>query len=88
MNRAGAGFYGMMAVATFFGLGLNFVHMDPISRKDKARTHHYLPESGWVSLPLRDEESVDAALSLFRGADDRAVAQHGLPANLQDPATD
>lgn len=61
---------------------------EQLVREGKARAHHYLPESGWVSLPLRDEESVEAAISLFRLAYDRAVAQRGLPTNLQDPASD
>ena len=61
---------------------------EQLVRDGKARAHQYLPESGWVSLPLRDEESVEAAISLFRLAYDRAVAQRGLPANLHDPASD
>jgi len=61
---------------------------EQLVREGKARAHHYLPESGWVSLPLRDEESVEAAISLFRLAYDRALQQRGLPSNLHDPATD
>jgi len=61
---------------------------EQLVREGKARTHHYLPETGWVSLPLRDEDSVEAASALFRMAYDRALAQRGLPANLHDPASD
>jgi Family of unknown function (DUF5519) len=32
----------------------------------RARLHHVLPESGWVSYPIRGEEDVDGALELFR----------------------
>jgi Family of unknown function (DUF5519) len=28
--------------------------------------HHVLPETGWVSYPIRDEEDVVGALELFR----------------------
>ncbi len=32
----------------------------------RARLHHVLPESGWVSYPIRGEEDVEGALELFR----------------------
>lgn len=32
----------------------------------KARLHHVLPESGWVSYSIRGEEDVEGALELFR----------------------
>lgn len=38
----------------------------------KAMPHHVLPESGWVSLPLRGAESLAGALELFRLSYDRA----------------
>ena len=38
----------------------------------KARPHHVLPDSGWVSLPLHGAESLDGALELFRLSYDRA----------------
>lgn len=38
----------------------------------KALPHHVLPASGWVSLPLRGEESLAGALELFRLSYDRA----------------
>jgi hypothetical protein len=34
--------------------------------KGRARLHHVLPESGWVSYPIRGEEDVEGALELFR----------------------
>jgi hypothetical protein len=32
----------------------------------KAHLHHVLPQTGWVSYRLRDEEDVAGALDLFR----------------------
>jgi hypothetical protein len=32
----------------------------------RARLHHVLPESGWVSYSIRGEEDVKGALELFR----------------------
>jgi hypothetical protein len=45
----------------------------------RARPHHVLPQSGWVSYPIRSEADVPGAIELFRLAYDRAVAQRGLP---------
>jgi hypothetical protein len=32
----------------------------------KAQPHHILPESGWVSVPIRDASDVSAVIALFR----------------------
>ena len=32
----------------------------------RAQPHHVLPETGWVSYPIRGEEDVAGALELFR----------------------
>ena len=32
----------------------------------KARLHHVLPESGWVSFPIRGESDIEGVLELFR----------------------
>ncbi|HEY7289145.1 MAG TPA: luciferase family protein [Vicinamibacterales bacterium] len=37
----------------------------------RARPHHVLPETGWVSVPIRNTEDVDRAIELFRLAYDR-----------------
>lgn len=34
--------------------------------RGKARLHHVLPQTGWVSYPIRGEEDVAGALELFR----------------------
>ncbi len=53
---------------------------DELVREGRAQAHHILPDSGWVSFPIRGEEDIQGALDLFRLAYDRAVAQRGLPA--------
>jgi hypothetical protein len=40
-----------------------------------ARPHHVLPQSGWVSVPMRSSEDVDAAVSILRQSYDLAWAQ-------------
>ncbi len=40
-----------------------------------ARIVHALPQSGWVSYPIRDEGAVGGAIVLFRLAYERATAQ-------------
>ena len=41
----------------------------------RALPHHVLPQSGWVSYPIRDEGAVDGAIALFRLAYERALAK-------------
>ena len=43
----------------------------------RARPHHVLPDSGWVSRPIGGDEDVDAVVQLFRLSYDRAVAAAG-----------
>jgi Luciferase len=38
----------------------------------RALPHHVLPESGWVSKPIRTDEDADEVLELFRLAYERA----------------
>lgn len=47
---------------------------EELVRDGLARPHHVLPESGWVSLPIRGEGDVAGAVSLFRLSYERAVA--------------
>jgi len=44
---------------------------DELIAAGRARRHHWLPDSGWVSRPIDDE---DAVIALFRLSYDRAVA--------------
>ncbi len=41
----------------------------------KARLHHVLPQTGWVSYPIRGEKDVPGALELFRLNYDRLMAR-------------
>ena len=43
----------------------------------KARLHHVLPQTGWVSYPIRDEEDVEGALELFRLNYERLTSRKG-----------
>lgn len=47
---------------------------DQLVREERAREHHILPASGWVSYPLHDARDVPGAVALFRLAWERAVA--------------
>jgi luciferase-like monooxygenase len=46
---------------------------DELVATGRARPHHVLPESGWVTVPI-DADDVDAVIGLFRLAYERAVA--------------
>ncbi len=41
----------------------------------RARVHHVLPQTGWVSYPIRGEEDVEGALELFRRNYERLTAR-------------
>lgn len=41
----------------------------------RAMPHHILPQSGWVSYPIRDAAAVPGAIDLFRLAYERATAK-------------
>jgi len=43
----------------------------------KARVHHVLPQTGWVSYRIKDEEDVSGALELFRKNYERLTARKG-----------
>lgn len=48
---------------------------EALIRQGKARPHHILPESGWVSVPLRTMADVGKALEALRLSYDKAVEQ-------------
>ncbi len=51
---------------------------EELVREGKAMPHHILPQSGWVSYPIRDADALPGALDLFRLAYDRAMGvNHG-----------
>ena len=43
----------------------------------RAQLHHVLPQTGWVSYPIRGEEDVEGALELFRLNYERLMARGG-----------
>ena len=51
----------------------------------RAMVHHILPDSGWVSYPIRDERAVPGAIALFRLSYERATAGRGVEAG-EEPA--
>jgi Luciferase len=46
---------------------------DDLIASGRARPHHVLPDSGWVTASIVDEEGVDSVIELFRLSYDRAV---------------
>ena len=49
---------------------------DELVAAGRAKPHHVLPESGWVSRRVDSPEDVEAVVELFRMAYERAAAQH------------
>jgi hypothetical protein len=45
---------------------------EELVREGKAMPHHILPQSGWVSYPIRDTSAIPGAIDLFRLAYERA----------------
>jgi hypothetical protein len=54
---------------------------EELVRAGRAQVHHILPESGWVSYPIRGVGDVAGAIALFRLAYERAVDARGVPAH-------
>ncbi len=48
---------------------------DRLIQQGKAEKHHILPETGWVSLYIREEKDVERAIALFREAYDWVCAR-------------
>ena len=48
---------------------------DELIAEGRARPHHVLPDSGWVTTSLETEHDVENVVSLFRLGYERAVAQ-------------
>jgi len=49
---------------------------DEVVANGQASPHHLLPETGWVSLYLRQPEDVNTAIALLRRSYQIALAQH------------
>ncbi len=46
-----------------------------IVERGEAEPHHILPESGWVSIYLKDEQDIDRAISLLKKSYQLALEQ-------------
>jgi hypothetical protein len=47
---------------------------DELVAAGRAKPHHVLPDSGWVTAPTTSEEDVENVIGLFRLSYERAVA--------------
>jgi hypothetical protein len=45
---------------------------DQLIAEGRARAHHVLPESGWITVSIRSPEEAERAVALFRMAYERA----------------
>ena len=59
---------------------------EELVRDGRAMPHHILPDSGWVSFPIRDAHAVPGAIDLFRLAYDRALAARDRSSSAKDDA--
>jgi hypothetical protein len=50
---------------------------DELVAGGRARPHHVLPESGWVTVPMRTTSEVSNVIELFRQNYDRGASSHG-----------
>jgi len=48
---------------------------DELVAAGRARPHHVLPDSGWVTAPIGTEEELENVIALFKLGYDRALAQ-------------
>src|SRR6516165_1750653 len=46
---------------------------DELIADGRARAHHVLPDSGWITVSIRSPEEADRAVELFRMAYERAT---------------
>ena len=47
---------------------------DELIAQARAKPHHVLPESGWVTAPIREPADLDSVIELFRLAYERAAS--------------
>jgi hypothetical protein len=60
---------------------------DELVASGRARPHHVLPDSGWVTVPIEGQAGVDAVVGLFRIAYDRARAASARRGNPRPTVT-
>lgn len=51
---------------------------DEIVTSGKAQVHHILPESGWISFYIREQDDVQRAIELLKLSYDLAIKQKGF----------
>jgi hypothetical protein len=61
---------------------------DVLVSQGRARPHHVLPSSGWVSRPIHDRGDIDEVIALFRLNYDRLSARRRTIASGQLSADD
>ena len=54
---------------------------DVLVAEGRAQPHHLLPETGWISFYLRQEEDVEKAIALFR--ESYEIAQKQKPKTIE-----
>jgi Luciferase len=52
---------------------------DELIAEGRARRHHVLPESGWVTVSIDEPDGIDAVIDLFRFSYDRARSARRSP---------
>jgi hypothetical protein len=50
---------------------------DELIAEGRARPHHVLPQSGWVTVPMRTASEIANVIALFQKSYERAVATSG-----------
>ena len=55
---------------------------DQLIAEGRARPHHVLPESGWITVSIASPAEAERAVELFRMAYDRAANARRTPAGL------
>ena len=55
------------------------VRRDELIASGEARPHHVLPDSGWVSVPIRSATDVSKVIDLLHQVYEHARARRGVP---------
>ena len=63
--------------ATFADLPFPVATRNDLIAAGRAMPHHILPESGWVTAPMRSSADVETVIELFRQNYERAMKSHG-----------
>ena len=58
---------------------------DELIAAGRARPHHVLPDSGWVTVSLGEPEDIDKVIELFRLSYERARRARRVSANVDEP---